>query len=180
MNTTRDKGFWNAYLDERRSTYEFRCRRYRAVYEKLVSMGLNDFDSITDIGAGRKDFEKFMREQGWIGSYIPVDGCIDGVDLDAYECESMTDWVVAIEVLEHLYEPFRLLEDVKRFGARRGVVITTPNPEVVDVLAIDRTHVTPISYADLRVEGMTVERATLFASPKHRKENDTLLAWWKR
>jgi hypothetical protein len=183
MTTTiRDQGYWEQYLSERTGTYEFRCIRYAAVADKLLLMGFGPRDSVMDIGAGRQEFCRFLREQGWQGEYTPIDGSIDGTDLDAWvpwsQGLSVPDWMVAIEVIEHLHEPQRMLTLMQM--ASEGMVITTPNPETTDVLGMDRTHVTEIWPQDLAIAGLEWERATLFASPEWRKENDSLIGWRKR
>jgi hypothetical protein len=49
--------------------------------------------------------------------------------------------------------------------ARRGVIVSTPNPEVVDVFACDETHVTAISRTFLEMAGMTVEARSFYGQP---------------
>lgn len=180
MNTTvRDQTYWEQYLSERTGTYEFRCIRYSAVLDRLMLMGFSTYDSLMDIGAGRQEFERYLREQGWEGRYLPIDGSIDGTDLDTWEPGHFLDWHVAIEVIEHLHQPQRMLWNMQQY-ALKGIVITTPNPETTDVLGMDRTHVCEIWPHDLAAAGMKWERATLFASPEWRKENDSLIAWRPR
>lgn len=175
--TIRDQAFWEHYLDERQGTFAFRCIRYSAVLDRLMLMGFHVRDSITDIGAGRQEFEQFLRSQGWQGCYTPIDGSIDGTDLDRWDPsheDTFPDWMVAIEVIEHLHDPVRMVNVMKEF-AIKGMVVTTPNPEVVDVLGMDRTHVTVVSPDDLAQMGLRYERATLFGT-----ENDSLIGWRKR
>jgi hypothetical protein len=69
-----------------------------------------------------------------------------GLDLDCWVPPRRWDWFACLEVLEHLTSPTRLL-DMMCDAAVHGVVVTTPNPEVVDVLALDPTHRTPGSTA---------------------------------
>lgn len=175
---TRDQDFWERYLNERTGTYDFRCRRYSAVFEVLVNLGLQAHDSVCDVGCGRQEFARFLHEQGWRGEYLPVDGSIDGTDLDVWEPRCRTDWLVAIEVVEHVYRPDRLITAMTD-GAAKGITLTTPNPETVDVLAIDRTHVSVIWPSDLESNGLEWKRATLFGDPVYRKESDSLVAWRK-
>lgn len=175
----RDQAYWQQYLAERTGTYEFRCVRYSAVLDRLMLMGFHVRDSVTDVGAGRQEFERFLREQGWQGRYLPVDGSIDGTDLDVWHPEVSTDWFVAIEVIEHLHDPGRLV-DVLKTQAVRGMCVTTPNPETTDVLGMDRTHVCEIWPDQLDAWNLQWDRATLFASPEWRKENDSLIGWAKR
>jgi hypothetical protein len=164
------KEFWNEYLDERRGTYEFRCGRYSAVGDRLLALGLTTTDSIVDVGAGRQEFARYMREQGWNGMYMPIDGSIDGTDIEIWE-PFPTTFYVAIELLEHLAKPFRLMAAMNN-NAVKGVVATTPNPATVDVLAIDRTHQTPISEDDFHARGWQTEIRSFFSNP-----DDSILAW---
>lgn len=177
MSMTDTKTFWEDYLNARRGTYEFRCQRYEAVGEVMEVEGpfrdgcLNRWDSLCDVGAGRCEFRRYMREQGWCGQYRAVDGSIDGTDLNAWEPRLRYDWFVAIEVLEHLDDPYTLMQKLVA-KARKGVVITTPNAETVDVLDIDPTHVTPLYPHDFKVLGWQHEIRSFFC-----KENDSILAW---
>lgn len=165
MNDT--KQFWETYLQGRRGTYEFRCQRYSA-----VGRFINDpLDSVCDVGAGRCEFARYMRSLSWAGSYHPVDGSLDGTDLNHWRPTERYDWFVAIEVLEHLDDPYTLMQKLEA-KANKGVIITTPNPEVVDVLDIDPTHVTPMHPHEFTLLGWRHEIRSFFA-----KENDSILAW---
>jgi hypothetical protein len=79
-----------------------------------------------------------------------------------------------VEVVEHLHRPERLLFEMVQ-AARRGVVITTPNSEAVDVLTCDPTHVSVVPAWGLELMGFTVERASWFGIP-----DDSLLAYWRK
>jgi hypothetical protein len=46
------------------------------------------------------------------------------------------------------------LPDVMCDAAGAGVVVTTPNPDVVDVLALDPTHRTPLTRQQLASAGL--------------------------
>lgn len=164
--------FWDTYLDARTGTYEFRCRRYDAVIDRLLVMGMRRADTILDLGAGRMEFARRLRERGHLGMYVPVDGSIDGTDLNTWEPPDHVDWGVAIEVIEHLHVPNALMAKAK-IAARYGIVITTPNPDAVDVLALDPTHITPVSIADLAQWGYEHQTQMLFTDV-----DDTIIAWY--
>lgn len=131
---------WEAYLRARTGNYDMRRARYRAVASHLITCGLDNDDIVVDVGAGWTEFDYFLRtEISWRGRYLAVDGAIDGTDLDAWVPTTPASFFVAIEVLEHLREPLRVLAHMRHL-AEKAVVITTPNPATVDVLAIDSTH----------------------------------------
>lgn len=166
---------WEHYRDTRKGTYEFRSRtRYAAVRDRLISLGLRSDDSICDVGAGEQQFGKFMREQGWTGRYTGMDAVIDGTDLNTLERIHPSKFVVCIEVLEHLYNPARLLRMMYE-DALRGLVITTPNSAAVDVIACDQTHVSVVTAEQLLMEGLTVRTESWFGTP-----HDSLIAWGAR
>lgn len=164
---------WEEYLGERTGTYAYRCRRYYAVNKKLKELGFVDGDLIYDVGAGMCEFGRYLfREADWTGRYVPVDGAIDGTELNDWAPPVTAHAFVAIEVIEHLRDPGRMLA-LMQVQATRGVVVTTPNPETVDVLALDRTHVHPIPVWFLRHFGFEVETVSLFGKP-----DDTLIGTW--
>lgn len=174
ITATRPREFWEAYLSERTGTYEYRCRRYSAVLDQLRALGFRNDDIVYDVGAGMCEFGRHLyREADWSGRYVPVDGAIDGIDLNWWYPPDRAHVFVAIEVLEHLEAPWNLLQAFENM-ADRGAVITTPNPDAVDVLALDHTHVTPIGTEYMERRGWSVETKALFG-----KQNDTLIATWE-
>jgi hypothetical protein len=162
---------WTHYRDTRKGTYEFRARtRYKAVADRLFALGMNNRHTLVDVGAGTCQFGQYLRERGWRGEYIPIDAVIDGTDLETWTARP-ADYMVSIEVVEHVHSPYRLLDTMVR-NARRAIVITTPNHEAVDVIGCDPTHVSVVPAWALEGDGFTVERASWFGVP-----DDTLLAW---
>lgn len=162
---------WTTYRDTRRASYEYRVRtRFKAVADRLFAMGLNSGHTVVDVGAGSCQFGRYLRERGWRGEYVPVDAVIDGTDLEAWAPVHKADFFVCIEVVEHLKNPGRLMAWILRMS-RRGVVLTTPNCETVDVLKCDPTHVSVVP-PDALSGCFTVERHTWFGVM-----DDSLLAW---
>ncbi|HWF03558.1 MAG TPA: hypothetical protein VHA06_07725 [Candidatus Angelobacter sp.] len=163
---------WDNYLKTRKGTYQFRAQtRYKGVAEMLVRMGLSDDHLIVDVGAGSCHFDHYLRtELGWNGRYLPIDAVIDGTDLETWEPRSSADFMVAIEVVEHLHNSAQMLGNLRAYS-RIGSVITTPNPEVVDVLGCDPTHVSVITRELLQEQGWIVSSHSFFHQP-----HDTLLA----
>jgi hypothetical protein len=163
---------WTNYRDARKATYEYRCAtRYKAVAERLFALGLRDCHTVVDVGAGSCQFGRYLRERGWRGIYSPVDAVVDGVDLETWLPAWQSDFVVSIEVLEHVLAPMRLLAACS-CASRVATVITTPNPEAVDVIKCDPTHVSVVTPSDLAARMFTVERHSWFGVA-----DDTLLAW---
>lgn len=150
-----------------------RCRRYRAVHEKM-HLGIRD--TVCDVGSGTGEFEMFLRDQGWLGAYTPVDGSIDGTDLDAWVPHTNFDWIVSIEVLEHLVDPFRMMR-LMDYHSVRGCVATTPNTDVVDTEGMDPTHISPLYRVDFIMKNWQWDTRSLFGNPEYRCDNDSILAW---
>lgn len=168
--------FWRHYLATCPSygTPEQRSPEYQLSWEVLRRGGCTDRDLIVDVGCGDQGFDLFLRRiAGYRGQYLGVDGSIDGTELNWWVPTHQAEWFVCLEVLEHLTEPFVLLSEMLR-QATKGVVISTPNPDVVDVIAVDPTHVTPISIGELECRGMDISTHTLNPG---RGEGDTLFAW---
>lgn len=163
------------YLGKRTGTYEFRCLRYAAVVEVLHELDLLHTDIVVDVGAGMCDFDRYLRQTaGFQGRYLPVDASISGTDLNIWVPPVEYDFFVAIETMEHLRDPSMVLRRLKA-AAQKGVVLTTPNPDTVDVLGIDETHISPITEEMLREWGFVVRPLQAFNKPA-----DTLLAHWHR
>lgn len=160
------------YIGNRYSSYEFRCIRYEAVLESLRLLGLkNTGHSIVDVGGADGEFGRYLREQGFKGRYDVIDGYIDGTDLNKWNPEADSyHFAVSIEVIEHLEIPRSFLRQLDRV-ARNGVVLTTPNPHVTDVKAMDATHISEVYPADFYSQGYRVFPQILFF-----ENGDSLLA----
>ena len=144
-------------------TYEDRMPEYAVIGRQLQLMLLRPDESVLDVGAGSCDLDHYLRtEVGWRGQYLPVDGSLMGDDLNTWEIPDgvQFDWVVCCEVIEHVYDPERLFGQLVK-AARQGLIITTPNPAVVDVYALDPGHVSAISEGDL--ESWSEKRGVPFA-----------------
>lgn len=179
--STDTRTVWSNYLQETPTygTYENRIPEYMLAYQTLVGLGLQDDHLIVDVGAGSCDMDHYLRTgAGWRGKYLPVDGATHGIDFNerlpyTYLPNSHADYYVSLETLEHVYDPERVVRAMQQ-RARKGVVVTTPNPEVVDVMAVDPTHVISIWPSMLEEWGFIVNRVTLNA----RGAGDTLVGFW--
>lgn len=157
------------YLNERTGTYEYRTQRYSAVYDLMRP---EPDDLIMDLGAGYGDFDYFLRhDREFRGRYFPVDAALDGTDLEHYAIRTTADYIVAIELIEHLHTADLLLPQMQLMANKRAI-LTTPNAAVQDVIAMDRTHVQGFHAEELRGMGWNVEVRSFFGKP-----NDSLLAW---
>lgn len=150
------------YMDERTGKYEFRAVRYRRAIEKMYEHGLDDSMTIFDVGAGMTEFDYCLRaEYDWRGRYIPVDGGIDGTDLNNWVPPREAHWFVALELLEHLNDWRHLMFNMKR-RAINGIVVSTPNPKTTDVLGMDPTHVCEVHGYELTAHGFYVSEETFY------------------
>lgn len=166
------------YLAERTGLYEHHAVRYRKAADWLVSQGLSDDDTICDVGAGWTEFDYCLRkEYDWRGRYIPVDGGISNVDLNVWVPERDADFFVALEIVEHLYDPLRLISAMKSH-ARKGVILSTPNPETVDVLGMDATHVIEVTREMLHKADLRVSDELLYGGVFSHGEQDAFIASW--
>ncbi|GGQ50397.1 hypothetical protein GCM10010250_22540 [Streptomyces althioticus] len=143
------------YLAGHTSLHFERAARFRAAAERLRAAGLDDTDVLVDLGAGLTELDYALRaEYGWRGRYVPMDAWVDGTfDLLTWRPARPVHWFAALEVLEHLHDPEDLVRRMQ--CALKGFVVTTPNSAVVDVLAQDPTHVTPLDEKTLQGWGMT-------------------------
>src|SRR3954447_20449205 len=93
----------DTYLGDRTGKYEWRAIRYRAALDAMRENGLTDSDTIVDVGAGWTEFDYCARaEYHWKGRYIPIDGGIDGTDINYWRPSRRADYFIALEILEHL------------------------------------------------------------------------------
>ncbi len=179
MNNNRRRDDALNYLSERTGTLEYRFQRYAAVADELFARGLSDSSLLADLGAGTCDFDFYLRcVRGWKGRYLPVDASIDGKDFEkGWKPTVSFDFITAIELLEHVIEPGKLVEDMRFAGG--VLVITTPNTDELGahyVRSIDRTHVRPIFYRDLEDwQADSIQVRSFFGKPR-----DSLMAVWAK
>lgn len=180
MTWTPTIGSCDQYLDSRTGKYEYRAVRYRAAINWMFSSGLDDTMTIVDIGAGMTELDFCLRREfNWRGRYIPVDGGIDGTDLNVWSPPREAHYFVALEILEHLRDPMRLAKDLLA-KAIRGVVVSTPNPRTTDVIGMDPTHVSEVHISDLAMAGFHVDEKTFYGGVFSNGEPDSLFATWQR
>lgn len=168
------------YMDERTGKYEYRAIRYRRAIDEMYRKGFDDSMTVVDVGAGMTEFDYCLRvEYNWRGRYIPVDGGIDGTDLNNWTPPREAHWFVALELLEHLHN-WRNLLTVMQNMAHRGIVVSTPNPFTTDVLGMDHTHVTEIFPQDLEDFNFTVTAETFYGGVFSGGKPDSLFGSWSR
>lgn len=164
----------DAYLGARTGCYAWRRERYRAALHALIAAGLTNEDTVVDVGAGWTEFDYCLRVEGDSRCrYVPVDGCIDGTDLQLWAPPREAEFFVCLEILEHINSPHILVGDMQQ-RCSKAIVVSTPNPETTDVLGMDPTHKTPISTDDLRGWGFDVEARSFYGQP-----DDSLFAVWR-
>lgn len=168
------------YMDERTGKYEYRAVRYRHAIDAMYAAGLDDSMTIFDVGAGMTEFDFCLRaEYGWRGRYIPIDGGIDGTDLNAWIPPREAHWFIALELVEHLWN-WRELVQWMQMKSRVGVVLSTPNPRTTDVLGMDPTHVIEVNPQDLQSFNFKVTEETFYGGVFSEGEPDSLFGIWTR
>jgi hypothetical protein len=168
------------YMDERTGKYEYRAVRYRHAIEAMYANGLTDGMTVFDVGAGMTEFDYCLRrEYDWKGRYIPIDGGIDGTDLNEWDPPREAHWFVALEVLEHLVNWNRLIV-MMQGSTTNGIVVSTPNPETTDVIGMDPTHVTEIRRKDLEYFDFEVTEETFYGGVFSKTgKDDSLFGIWR-
>jgi SAM-dependent methyltransferase len=110
--------------------------------DEKLSLGLLSFigqDSFLNIGAGKGHYEKFLKENGYHGHHYSLDaapnveqltnGAVHYGDASTPFHLPKFDWVISIEVAEHVppqYEDQLMLNFVNH--ARKGVIISWATP----------------------------------------------------
>lgn len=172
-------GVADDYMSERTGRFEYRAVRYRAALEAMQEHGLSHNHTVYDIGAGWTELDAVLRvDGGWRGRYIPVDFGTDGTNLESWVPPRHVDFAAALEIIEHLYHPWRLVEALK--NAAPVVVISVPNPETCDVMGMDADHKSIITREDLEAHGFVVQTRTFYGGVYSNGEPDSLLAVWSR
>jgi hypothetical protein len=167
-------------MDERTGKYEYRAVRYRKAIETMYAHGLDDSMTIFDVGAGMTEFDYTLRaEFNWRGRYIPIDGGIDGTDLNDWTPPRDAHWFVALELLEHLNNWGGLVQRMQA-KATQGIVISTPDPRTTDVLGMDPTHVVEIQPEYLRLYDFKVTDETFYGGVFSNGQPDSLFGVWTR
>ncbi len=180
MTWTPTIGNCDDYLESRTGRYEFRAVRYRHAIEAMLRNGLDSSMTIVDVGAGMTEFDYCLRaEYDWRGRYIPVDGGIDGTNLNLWTPPRETHWFVALEILEHLWNWREVLENMQT-KASQGIVISTPNPATTDVIAMDPTHVCEVFEADLGARGFDVTAEMFYGGVFSDGKPDSLFGIWRK
>ncbi len=168
------------YLNERTGKYEYRAIRYGAAANVMHNIGLLNSDTVLDLGAGFTEFDYHIRTTlDWRGRYIPIDGSIDGTDLDEWFPPREYDFAVALEILEHLEQPHDLIYNLQRV-TNKAIIVTVPNPRTTDVLGMDRTHVSIITQEMLERWGFEVEERMHYGGAFSNGEPDSLFGVWKK
>lgn len=168
------------YMDERTGKYEYRAVRYRRAINAMKFYGLDDSMTIFDVGAGMTEFDYCLRaEFNWRGRYIPIDGGIDGTDLNNWTPPRDAHWFVALELLEHLNNWGGLVQRMQA-KATQGIVISTPDPRTTDVLGMDPTHVVEIQPEYLRLYDFKVTDETFYGGVFSNGQPDSLFGVWTR
>ena len=169
----------DAYLSERTGCYDYRSVRYRAAGDELVAMGLADTDTIYDLGAGMTELDYSLRvDFNWRGRYIPVDQGIDGTNIQWWSPRRKVEFTVALEFLEHIPYPEMVVQNMQAVTSK-GMVVSVPNPETVDVLGIDDTHVTEVTREMLEGWGFTVYEQKFYGGVFSGGKADSLLGVWQ-
>lgn len=166
----------DTYLGERTGKYEWRCERYDHALDAMIAEGLAGEHTVIDVGAGWTEFGCRLYERccpvGVRPRYFPIDGGLDGTDLENWWPPRPAEFFVALELLEHLENPAELVS-VMQGNCTRAVVISTPNPRTTDVIGMDRTHKTPIHAYDLRSWGFKVSEESFYG-----QKSDSLFGIW--
>lgn len=163
----------DGYLASRTGRYEWRAQRYRAAMKAMQELGLSHNSTVVDVGAGWTEFDYTLRaEGGYRCRYWPVDGCFDGTNLEKWVPPRKADFFVALELIEHLVDPWRFLAELQA-KAQVAVIVSTPNPLTTDVLGMDATHKTEIMPAHLEGEGFEVTINSFYGQPE-----DSLFGVW--
>lgn len=167
------------YMQGRTGKYEWREVRYLMAAGVLLQMGLNDNQTVLDVGAGWTEFDYCLRTRAdWRGRYIPLDAGIDGTDLETWDPPRTYEYAVALELLEHLESPGILLAKLG-MHVTRGIVVSVPNPRTVDVLGIDPTHKTIVTREFLESWGFRVQEAKFYGGVFSNGEPDSLFGVWR-
>jgi hypothetical protein len=144
-----------------------------AALRAMRRLGLDHQSTVVDIGAGWTELDFCLRVSGgWRGRYYPIDAGLDGCELATWTPPRRAEFFVALEVAEHLSCPEQLLRRMTE-AATKGVIVSTPNSDVVDTLGMDPTHRSCVSREMLEALGFSVTAESFYGAA-----NDSLFAIW--
>lgn len=158
----------SSYVQSRKATYRFRKPRFDDAAAKL---NIQPHSTLLDIGGGNGDFGRAVSDIGLDCNYINLDGSTTGINLEALTRVGNPDHISCLEVLEHLHHWEHVLDLITHSYAK-SAVCSVPNPEAVDVLRCDPTHVSIVPAWAFTSRGWTVEPRSYFGTT-----SDTLLAF---
>lgn len=108
---------------------------------------------------------------------MPLDAGLMHLDLETWSPEREVEHVVALEIIEHLRDPERLVRALQG-RCTKAMVISVPNPETTDVFAMDETHQSMPDRGFLEGLGFAVEEATFYGGVYSAGKPDALFATW--
>jgi methionine biosynthesis protein MetW len=128
--------FWDATYD--RELQRGNIRNSRLIFKEAFK---HVEGSVLDVGCGPGSFVKFLKEHGvkrvagidisksavrfannWVGNHFRVADINKGIKLK----DNAVDTITALEVLEHIENPQKALNEMLRIAKKR-VIITVPN-----------------------------------------------------
>jgi len=131
---------WNSYWKEYENIRPNAERNIK--FQCALKLLPRNFESLIDIGGGNGFFIDILRINGYKAHFMVADGSLTAIrkcrerKIDAVFCdfdgkplpfrENSSDVVVCLDVLEHLYYPWKLLEEMKRIS-KKYIIISCPN-----------------------------------------------------
>lgn len=160
INTTE---YWNSFATESYNSADKNRNGNKCKFATVVDLIPNS-SKILDIGCLTGNFYNFMKERtsSVMGSFTGVDFSKKVIDMAISKFPEQTwkqatcyklpfednsfDVVTAMEILEHIDEPEKLLLEAKRVCKTSGsVIVTTPNKRIID----DPAHVWSFEASDI-------------------------------
>lgn len=100
--------------------------------KRLVKAGLKKEHQILDFGCGHGLFLRYLKEKGYLNG-VGYDAYSQGFQ-DSSVLQQKYDWVIAVDVLEHVEEPREFLELVQTLLKPMGrLCLETPNADGIDM-----------------------------------------------
>ena len=126
-------------------------KTFESLIQTFYNKKMQKDDRFLDLGSSDGALVEVAKQRGYKAVGLDIDSCnfeTDKIRLENQSC----DIISAISLIEHMYSPYNLINEVRRLLKKNGFfIIVTPNwSENIKVFFDDPTHIHPYTKTSLR------------------------------